>query len=409
MACAALFPGCVASIASRAAAAGPDIIVADVAPGQVIRYATLNNRTAYAIGTTACNIGDMEANWFSTTNQHPVIATALYRLKGGQFTQIGMSWLKHGFATENSERPGCGTCIPTDGDTLGVGCADTYTAQLNGIQQLLGPRRVVNATSGQFPYPFASPPPTTTLDRRLIVNNKDLNPAQNSGALYFFEALYIAADEAQFGNTANNASWRRAAVTTGQGGFDLVTVGFTVREQPAIFAWKANDPTVKLTPVVVENDSVAGMRGYYWIGAKATHTGGCTWRYEYAVYNMNSHQSVGRVSFAVPPGANARGGSLHPRHWGEPISPFTWYSTSSPGEIAFATEPYSMLPNASNAVYFGMLHNFTLYAEAPPRCDGTMTLDFYRPPARPPIVIQTILPGEGDPCKPPPNPNFSCE
>ena len=71
------------------------------------------------------NRGDSPLNWCDQasgcapgagTEDHPVIAQNLYRLKDGRFEQIGMSWLKHGFTSTNSTTAGCtsasgGSCV----------------------------------------------------------------------------------------------------------------------------------------------------------------------------------------------------------------------------------------------------------------------------------------------------------
>lgn len=396
------FPVIVASLVLVApvAAIGPDIIVGDIAgSNDIIRHGTVGNITSYSFRTTACNIGDREANWFSTTNQHPVITQSMYRLHEGWFQQIGTAWLKHGFATENAVLTGCGDCIPTDGQTLGVGCADTYTGLLNGVQALLGPPSQVNPSTGFFPYPFTAPAIQPIIGRRLQVRHRMIDPAFNEGARYFIEAQYVAADDAFFGNSDNNASWRRVNVTSGGSGFLLSTAGPTMRMEPAIFAWKASDPQVKLSQVVIENDGGPGYRGYLWVGARATYAGNCMWIYDYAVQNLNSHQACGRFVVHHPPAAVITGGeSVHPRHHsGENYLPFSWMQSVLPDQYVFETYTFQQAPWA-NAIWWGTLHNFRVYAQAPPDCSGMVELRLHRSPDRPSIFVQTITPGLGDPC-----------
>jgi len=128
------------------AVVGPDVTVFDFT--DIDNYAASGGFCAYAVGTTSCNRGDTPLSWCNTgsgcapgdTNiDHPVIAQNLYRLKDGRFEQIGMSWLKHGFASLNLSVGGCTgsagqTCVPppAGGRQLGVGCTDPYTAGLNG-------------------------------------------------------------------------------------------------------------------------------------------------------------------------------------------------------------------------------------------------------------------------------------
>lgn len=176
---------------------GPDVWVAELI--DIAYYATVGNTAAYAVGTDACNKGDADAMWVSSTNRHPVIAQNLYRLKDGRFEQVGQSWLKHGFASTNSAT--CGTCqMPSAGGAaLGPNCSDAYGAGLNGSQGLLGPRSQVNPATGVFPYPFSAAPFTGDIARRLQVNTADVLPAQNANAQYYAECHYITQDDAQWG------------------------------------------------------------------------------------------------------------------------------------------------------------------------------------------------------------------
>ena len=393
-----------------AMAVGPDIIVGEIAIlNNINRYGPHNGITAYSFATTSCNIGDMPASWFSNTPDHPVIVQNLFRLKGGRLEQVGMAWLKHGFATLNEEYPGCGTCQETDGQTLGPGCSDTYDAALNGGQGLLGPRTQVNPSSGQFPYPFTAPPIQPIIGRRLQVKNFALDPLQNPGALYFLEASYISAHESLFNNAANSASWRQVSVVSEPAGFRLTPAGPTVREQPAIMAWQANDPTVEIQQVVVENDGGPGYFGYFWVAAKARYLGNCKWLYEYAVENLNSHQACGAFSVSLPDGViPMRAGTTQVKyHSGEQVIPFSWDISTSATEIKWHTYPASVVPNA-NALMFGTMYTFRFEAEAPPTCDAAAAIHLWRSPQRDPYVVQTIGPMIGDPCQDTGPMDFAC-
>lgn len=387
--------------ASPARAVGPDIIVGEVAGNNdILRYGTVNGVAAYAVRTTSCNIGDTDAAWYSQTNQHPVISTGLFRIKDGEFRQIGLSWLKHGFATENDELPGCGTCTPTDGDTLGPGCADTYSAQLNGIQSFLGPRDQVNPSSGFFPFPFTAPPAQPVVGRRLQVRETDINPMLNPGARYFVESQYVSADDAQFGNSANNASYREVLVTSEiPSGFRLTPTGPTIREQPAVFAWKAVQPEVKLTQVVVLHDGAPGYRGYFWVAARAIYRGDCRWKYEYSVQNLNSHQACSEFAVQLPTGVTVtkRFCKVFKYPDGRTRGPLNWWSVVADDQIRwFSRVPGS--PTELIPLNWGTVYNFSFEVDAPPACDAIATLRLYRTPDAEPFVVDTIGPVAGDPC-----------
>ena len=185
---------------------GTDVIVGDLASifgdPAVMKWGTVGGITAYSIGTVACNIGDQVLPWFGSTNEHPVIAQNLYRLQNGEIEQIGMSWLKHGFgALTNSA---CCPCQdPQNFSLLGVGCSDPYNSGLNGNQAGfdgqagLGPRSEVNAFTGFFPFPYGSQGLSgNAIYKRLQVQNDDVDPSLNPGALYFAEGHYVTPDDA---------------------------------------------------------------------------------------------------------------------------------------------------------------------------------------------------------------------
>ncbi len=154
---------------------GPDVIVGDLF--DIMKWGTLAGVTSYSLGTYSCNIGDEPLQWISGTNRHPVIGQNVYRMENGRFEQVGMSWLKHGFTALTDSL--CCTCInPGTGSLLGVGCADPYTASLNGSQSRLGPRFEVNPWTGVFAYPFTSQGQTgDVLHKRIQIANSDIDPA----------------------------------------------------------------------------------------------------------------------------------------------------------------------------------------------------------------------------------------
>ncbi len=122
--------------------------------------------------------------------------------------------------------------------------------------------------------------------------------------------------DAAAGNGRNNASWRPMT----RSGFNLNVTGTTRRTQPAVMAWQAADPTVDLQIVDLPNE------GRLWVGSNCYVGAGGTYRYEYVVFNLNSHRSVG--SFTVPVGLGAQvvnmGMSFPRSHSGEPYDNSTW-------------------------------------------------------------------------------------
>ena len=341
----------------------PDVIVGDLQ--QLQRYGTDGNITAFSVGTTSCNKGTCWLEWISNQNRHPVIGQNMYRIKDGRLTQIGQSWLKHGFFALSEDICELG-CQSTNGSHLGVGCSDPYTAGLNGQQSNLGPRSEVNASNGDYLYPSASIGTTgDALFKRLQVHNDDLDPALNPGAVYLVEGQYISPDDATANQDDNNSSWRQIHVTGSNG---VYNIGFipdaeTVREQAAVQGWADFDSGVKSVSVHIPDD------GRILTSAKNTSVGGGRWRYDYAVFNQNSHRSVQAFWVDVPAGSTVTDIGFHDvdSHSGEPYDLTDWdgiYDEAG-GRVIWSTETFAENPNA-NAIRWGTTYSFWFEIDAAP-------------------------------------------
>jgi len=88
---------CLALLIPTIVEAQPDVIVGDLPNTNAYGTNSGTGIYAYSVATTSCNIGTANLNWQANNNQHPVIAQDMWRLHEGRFTQIGSSWLKHGF------------------------------------------------------------------------------------------------------------------------------------------------------------------------------------------------------------------------------------------------------------------------------------------------------------------------
>src|SRR3954470_12770084 len=88
---------------------GPDLIVSEIGAPQ--QFGSNGTEIALAMPPTACNIGDVEVDFFQLGNvDHPVIAQSIYRMSGGssnteRFEQIGEAWIKHAFGADQID--GC--------------------------------------------------------------------------------------------------------------------------------------------------------------------------------------------------------------------------------------------------------------------------------------------------------------
>jgi len=367
------------SVADDDASAGPDIVTFEVY--EPMMWGSEGGITAYSLGTESCNRGDQPANWISSTNEHPVIGQNLYRLKDGRLEQIGMSWLKHGFLSLNQDE--CDTCVnPGSGSYLGVGCSDPYWASLNGSQDRLGPRHEVNAFTGVFPENHSNPTGPSTLRGRLLVTTTDVEPVSNPGARYFAEGQYVTADEAAAGNSENSASYREESIAAS---LEMTDLGSTYESVPAIYAWQAADPSVAVNEVRVPSE------GLFIAASVARDNGDGTWRYEYAVYNLNSHRSA--QSFTVPILSDAviTNTGFHDvdYHSGEPYDGTDWTVTVDPGAgfVSWSTETFVTNPDA-NALRWGTLYNFWFDADKAPEQD-TATIGLFR--SGTPDTVQTVV------------------
>lgn len=348
------------------------------------------NCRGYSIGTNSCNIGSLPVDWCdetsgcrtttdvyhtsapATVSDHSVIGQGLYRLKDGRFEQIGVSFLKHGFVSTNSPDTACvwndqgspnTSCVqpPAGGDQLGVGCTDFYSSGLNGGRPL-GRRSDVNVADADHPANPAGGETNDDYDQRIVVQEDDLDPTLNSGALYWVEGQYVVRDDARSGpnpppmsgpgvegaihpwlgeNGLNNASYRQVTVDSAPA-LNMAMTGPTVRETAAIFAWQAVDPDVEIVNVDRQTLFAGDQRdppltGFYadhWIlerfhaARRVTNTGAgpTPYHYEYAIHNMNSTSSAKGFSVEFPGATTFAGAGFHDidHHSGEPYDTSDW-------------------------------------------------------------------------------------
>ncbi len=361
-----------ASLTVGAGSTGPDVTVFSLPAA--FNWGSSGGVRGYSIGTTSCNIGDAPLNWCdngggcgagTTDEDHPAIAQNLYRLKDGRFEQLGMSWLKHGFVSLNTSSAGCGdgSCDPPPlgGNQLGVGCTDPYGSSKNGGRPL-GRRSEVNATTGEFPFPYGTGGTESAPgDQRVKVLESELDPALNAGARYFLEGQYVAPDDAAAGNGLNNASYREVSVQAGS--FNLSNVGSTVREVPAIAVWPVIDPTVEL----VNADTATTPVERFHVARKVTTPSPGTWHYEYAIHNMNSDQGARSFTITFPGATTITNVGFRDvdHHSGEPYATTNWVSTVGANGVSWATDDFATNANA-NALRWATLFSFWFDANAGP-------------------------------------------
>lgn len=377
------------------AVVGPDVVV--------LSFTDVSNNggpsggfLGYAIGTRSCNRGDAPLNWCSDwtashcaggagVEDHPVIAQNLYRLENGRFEQIGMSWLKHGFQSTNSATDGCngasgtGGCTPATPEgsaVLRIGCTDPYSAYLNG-RQPLARRSETNATTGTFAYPPSSPDgPYTVFDERIKVATSDVDPLLHPAATFWGEGQYFASDDGGAGNGLNNASYQQVAIGSGPSYAMSLAAGTFVEGQPAINAWKAQDPTVSLIAVDLPGSPVER----YQVARKVTDLGNNLWHYEYALRNHNSDRSARALTVAFPAAAtfSAIGFKAIEHHSGEPYATTDWSVSTTATAVSWFTDTFAVNQDA-NALRFATMFNFWFDADQPPGDNVVNTLELFKP------------------------------
>lgn len=345
-------------------------------------YSPVGNTYAYALGSRTCNLGDAPLLW--QNNGTPGFASNAYRLHDGRLMQIGTSWVKHACCVANVNSPSiCGVgCSQTGGGgTLNAGCLDTYSAGWNGLQGRLGPRVNINPYTGEF-APLQSGD-TSSIGKRLQIDRDEMDLSNYPDALYFVEGVYVCTSTSQAGNMNNNATYRR--VTFNQSTFSMSLASEQHPTVPAIFAWEMHglgvntpDPNVKISTLDLPNE------GRFFAGAKVSDNGDGTWRYEYAVYNLNSHQAAGEFSVEVGNGVTISNVGFHspPYHSGENQDTTPWEHEITADSITWSTtETHAENPNA-NAIRWGSMHNFWFDADGPPVTQGA--------------EIGVFIPGEDD-------------
>ena len=348
---------------------GPDVVYSNIT--SIAHYGPVGDVHAYVLDSHTCNMGDQNLLWGFSHNGTPVLAMNAYRLHGGRLEQIGMSWVKHACCAAAGS--GCGVpCNGVGGSLLGVGCRDVYGTGWNAIQSNLGARSNVNAFTGTMPS--ANGAGGNSIFKRLQINAHDLGQV---GALYFVEGVYVASDDAVAGNAWNNASYRRVNLS----GSNMTATDSTQVAIPAIFAWHdhgngANTPDASIQTVEVDVPD----EGRFYAASKVEDNGNSTWRYTYAIYNLNSHRSAGALTVPIGSNVTVRNVGFHDvdYHSGEPYSNTNWGRAISADSVTWASpQTFGENPN-SNALRWATMYTFWFDADTAPQ-DAELTLGLFRP------------------------------
>lgn len=172
----------------------------------------------------------------------------------------------------------------------------------------------------------------------------------------------------------------------------MTPTGSTIQQKSAMDAWKALVPAVTLANIDVASD------GRFTAGWNITNNGNGTWRYEYAIQNINSHRSARSFSVPVPAGTTITNVGFKDidYHSGDPYAATDWTSTTTGGAVTWTGGDYAVSAN-SNALRFGTTYNFWFDATQPPT-NATGTIGLFRPGTAPTETL--ALQGPGSPSIP---------
>ncbi|MFT3684663.1 MAG: GC-type dockerin domain-anchored protein [Phycisphaerales bacterium] len=373
------------------------------------------NVRSFGIGGDAWNRGTQTLAWRPGSSRHPVIAQNMYRSLNGRLDNLGVSWLKHGFASENATR--YGPCVTPFGDgyTLGTNCSDAYTSSQNGDRDSLGPRWDVNPMTGTYTWNWSTivgPTPSNTdpVARRLQVPTAEWN---NPGAEYWVDVHYVTADDATWNNGRNNVAARRIVNIPANNTYasTLIFNGSTTEiSTTALQAWanRTNAATPgavqvslvdfhELTqPALDVNGAPSVLKdcyGQFQVYSRVTDNGNGTWNYLYGVYNVNSHRAAAAFSLRVPTNSTETGYTFKAPlyHSGERIDNSLWLSSKTSGVRSFAVNPsfpatmnITGIGNVAvqpNYVYWGSMYTMSFTSNTPPTSTGVARLKLGRAPA----------------------------
>lgn len=329
-------------------------------------YAPIGGMRSCSVGAVWCNVGDEPAPWSAITASHPVTATNLLRVEDGALRHLGASWAWH-HATCPLQSAACGTCVPEAGgcpEALGSGCSTSSSAATLGAQNLLGQRSAVNAATGDAAFPIAAPPVTDSNSRRCAYETAQVNPAQHPTATFAVQTVTVAPGADPSSRSATRPI-SGMALAAGAGAF----LGPTVPGTSAVDVWKSVEPTVEIAVIDMPND------GRVLVASRVAPSGG-GYRYDYAIENLSSHESVG--AFDVPGTQIAPASPVFAAplaHSGEVTSNEPWSAVIDVDSLLWSTEPFASNESA-NAVRWGTTYSFAFESTLPPAPRAATVISF---------------------------------
>jgi hypothetical protein len=118
------------------------------------------------------------------------------------------------------------------------------------------------------------------------------------------------------------------------------------------------------------------------------------WRYDYAIYNLNSHLGGGSFSVPFPSGTTIANVGFHDvdYHSGEPFDNTDWPFSVNTNDVKW-NSPQTFAQNAnSNALRFGTMYNFWFDADVGP-VRGDATIGLFRTGSPDSVAATVRVPG----------------
>ena len=312
------------------------------------------------------NVGTNDVAWFwaiapteiaygPILGQHPLLVMNVYRIVNGVIRQIGKSDVKHAFFSTNVGCPCPG------GQVLFAGCSDTYGSGNNSDQFFFGPRPEVTAhTAGwqSLGSHFDASPiddvrdhdgETDGFTHLLTCAEADLVTA---AAQYFVEVWYIVQSDT---NIFNGLGYRRfnPNLTNAAASFPYADAGVTYGS--ALNAWVSpTNPPANATNVIVDTGE-----GHFQLAATVSNLVSGSFRYRYALMNLDYDRQFRSFSLPVPVGtvvSNLTFGDIDANGAND------WVGVATNGEVSQA----AVSGVNSNTLDWEPLYTFSFDASAAP-------------------------------------------
>jgi hypothetical protein len=434
---AAMLLATVAGLAGAAVAGGPfpgpQPIGPDVTLCQVYGFAVSgrtgtfpNGMNGGTLGTTSWNVGNAQLLWEESPDaDHPKIGMDLFRkstftvnsVQVDRLEHIGQSWCKHGFFALSNQQcgthpwagqngvPASGNCQSTNGTRLGVGCTDTYSPGLNASQSGLGPRFEINPWTGLWAFTGSmfqvGGPSNTGIRRRLQFRDQDLIAPGGTTYNLYFQGYYVCQDDV---DVFTSAGWKPVSSYSWTGSTWSFAQSSQTTDEVMGFAYDAwtgaRQTLVAESMPVVEFVSTDGRA---MILSKVFDLGNGTWRYEYAVFNVDLDRQIGSFGVPIPTGVNvsnvgwsgvfSHDEPLNKRTevGGKAVDNQAWAGVVGANDVTWSTDAYSPTGTASNPLRWGTMYNFWFDASTGPT-DGLVSLGIFMPGAPTSIAGLTNVP-----------------